>query len=71
MFLSLAKALIFAVVVTLVHCYYGYHAKGGPEGVGRAAGRALRTSLVAIVLIDMVLTFAFWGLTPRLPGVGA
>ena len=70
-FLSLAKALIFAVVVTLVHCYYGYHAKGGPEGVGRAAGRALRTSLVAIVLIDMVLTFAFWGLTPRLPGVGA
>jgi phospholipid/cholesterol/gamma-HCH transport system permease protein len=69
--LSLGKALIFAVVVTLVHCYYGYHASGGPEGVGKAAGRALRTSLVAIVIIDMILTFAFWGLTPKLPGVGA
>lgn len=69
--LSLGKALIFAVVVTLVHCYYGYHASGGPEGVGKAAGRALRTSLVAIVVIDMILTFAFWGLTPKLPGVGA
>jgi phospholipid/cholesterol/gamma-HCH transport system permease protein len=69
-FLSLAKALIFAVVVTLVHCYYGYYAKGGPEGVGKATGRALRTSLVAIVLLDMLLTFAFWGLIPTLPGVG-
>ncbi|MFC4945943.1 MlaE family ABC transporter permease [Pseudonocardia sp. GCM10023141] len=70
-FLSLLKALIFAVVVTLVHCYYGYNAKGGPEGVGRAAGRALRTSLVAIIMIDMILTFTFWGLTPQLPGVGS
>lgn len=68
--LSLAKAVIFAVVVTLVHCYYGYHATGGPEGVGKAAGRALRSSIVLITLVDLLLTLAFWGLSPALPALG-
>src|SRR5438105_12383896 len=31
---SLAKACVFAVAVTLIHCYYGFYASGGPEGVG-------------------------------------
>ncbi|WP_031469083.1 MlaE family ABC transporter permease [Sciscionella sediminilitoris] len=68
--ISVAKALIFAVIVTLVHCYYGYTAHGGPEGVGRAAGRALRTSLVTLVILDMILAFAFYGIPPKLPGIG-
>lgn len=62
--LSLVKAAAFAVIVTLVHCYYGYTARGGPEGVGRAAGRALRTSIVAIVILDLVLTFVLYGANP-------
>src|SRR2546423_129494 len=34
---SLIKAVIFAVVVTLIHCYYGYNASGAAAGrVGRA-----------------------------------
>lgn len=68
---SLAKALIFAMIITLVHCGYGYYASGGPEGVGRAAGRALRTSILAVALTDVLLTFAFWGLRPTLPGLGS
>ncbi|GAA3359333.1 MlaE family ABC transporter permease [Saccharopolyspora gregorii] len=68
--LSLAKAVVFAMVVTLVHCFYGYYATGGPEGVGRAAGRALRASIVAITFTDMVLTLLFWGLSPSLPALG-
>jgi phospholipid/cholesterol/gamma-HCH transport system permease protein len=68
---SLLKALIFAMIVTLVHCYYGYTAHGGPEGVGKAAGRALRTSIVTITVVDLLLTFAFWGLHPSLPGIGS
>jgi phospholipid/cholesterol/gamma-HCH transport system permease protein len=67
---SLAKALILAVVVTLVHCFYGYTATGGPAGVGKAAGRALRVSIVMIMLVDVLLTLTFWGLRPTLPGVG-
>src|SRR4051794_31308423 len=30
---SLIKAMVFATVVALIHCYYGYHATGGPAGV--------------------------------------
>ena len=45
-FYSLAKACIFAVVVSLIHCYYGYFATGGPAGVGVAVGRAIRFSIV-------------------------
>ncbi|WP_007024077.1 MlaE family ABC transporter permease [Saccharomonospora iraqiensis] len=68
---SLAKAVVFAMMITLVHCAHGYHATGGPEGVGRASGRALRTSIVAVAVLDVLLTIAFWGLRPTLPGLGA
>lgn len=59
---SLVKVIVFVLVVTLVHAYQGYHASGGPEGVGIASGRAIRASLVLIVTTDMVLTLVMWGL---------
>lgn len=60
---SFAKVLVFAVVVILVHCYYGYTATGGPAGVGTAVGRAIRLSIVAINVADFLLSFAIWGST--------
>ncbi len=60
---SLGKVLVFAVVIILIHCYYGYYASGGPAGVGVAVGRAVRTSLVAINVIDLFLSMAIWGTT--------
>ena len=54
---------IFAVVVILIHCYYGYYATGGPAGVGTGVGRAIRTSLVAINVVDFFLSLAIWGAT--------
>lgn len=63
---SVAKALIFCAVVTLIHCYYGYFASGGPAGVGAASGRAIRASLVAIVVLNFLMTVAIWGLNPDL-----
>ncbi|QII04614.1 ABC transporter permease [Rhodococcoides fascians A25f] len=68
---SVVKAVVFAIIVALVHCSYGFHASGGPEGVGRAAGRALRTSILAIGITDVFLTFALWGIVPTVPGLGA
>ena len=44
---SFLKVLVFAVVIILTHCYYGYRASGGPAGVGLAVGRAVRFSIVA------------------------
>jgi phospholipid/cholesterol/gamma-HCH transport system permease protein len=60
-FLSMAKVWVFVVLITVTHCYYGYTVRGGPEQVGRAAGRAIRASIVVIALSDMLMTLAFWG----------
>jgi phospholipid/cholesterol/gamma-HCH transport system permease protein len=60
---SFAKVLIFAVVIIGIHCYYGYTASGGPAGVGVAVGRAVRTSIVAINLLDFFISLAIWGAT--------
>lgn len=67
---SATKAIVFAAIVALVHCSYGYFASGGPEGVGQAAGRALRTSILAIGIFDVIFTFGLWGLIPQIPGMG-
>ena len=61
--LSFLKVLVFAVLVILIHCYYGYNASGGPAGVGVAVGRSIRLSIVAINLFDFFLSFAIWGST--------
>ena len=58
---SLAKAAVFAVAVALIHCYYGYYATGGPAGVGVAVGRAIRLSIVTVVILNLVLSLIFWG----------
>ena len=60
---SFGKVLVFAVVVILIHCYHGYTASGGPAGVGVAVGRAVRTSIVAVNVIDLFLSMAIWGST--------
>ncbi len=60
---SFGKVLVFAVVVILIHCYHGFNASGGPAGVGVAVGRAVRTSIVAINVIDLLLSMAIWGAT--------
>jgi phospholipid/cholesterol/gamma-HCH transport system permease protein len=59
--LSMAKVWVFVVTITVIHCYYGFSVTGGPEGVGRSAGRAIRTSIVMIAIADMLMTLAFWG----------
>jgi phospholipid/cholesterol/gamma-HCH transport system permease protein len=58
---SFLKVLIFAVVIVLIHCYYGYYASGGPAGVGVAVGRAVRAAIVAINVVDLFLSLAIWG----------
>ncbi|GED96711.1 putative YrbE family protein [Gordonia crocea] len=59
---SVIKVAVFVALITLVHSYQGFFASGGPEGVGRASGQAIRASLIVVVLADMILTLTFWGL---------
>jgi phospholipid/cholesterol/gamma-HCH transport system permease protein len=62
---SLIKATTYCVAATLIHCYYGYFASGGPVGVGMASGRAVRASLVTIMVLDFTTTVLLWGLQPE------
>lgn len=60
---SFGKILVFSVVIIMTHCYYGYRASGGPAGVGVAVGRAVRTAIVTVTLLDFFLSLAIWGTT--------
>nr|WP_024636997.1 ABC transporter permease [Mycobacterium avium] len=62
---SLIKAVVYCTAVTVIHCYYGYFASGGPVGVGEASGRAIRASLVTIMVLDLSTTIILWGLRPE------
>ncbi len=52
---GLVKAASFGVAVTAVGCACGLQTRGGAEGVGAAATRAVVTSAVLILVLD-----AFW-----------
>ena len=70
-FYSFLKAMVFAVIVTFVHCYYGYNATGGPAGVGVAAGRAIRLSIILVVVVNLFMSLILFGgvnATARLVG---
>ncbi|ALE72165.1 ABC transporter permease [Pseudonocardia sp. EC080610-09] len=59
--LSYLKVIVFATVIILIHCHYGYAAKGGPAGVGVAVGRAVRLSIVSTAILDFFLTLVMFG----------
>ena len=60
---SALKVAIFAVEVGLIHGYFGYFATGGPAGVGRAVGVAIRITIVVVVSTNLLLSYVFWGTT--------
>jgi phospholipid/cholesterol/gamma-HCH transport system permease protein len=60
-FYSVTKASVFAVAVALIHCYYGFYASGGPEGVGVAVGKAIRLSIVTVVILNLFMSLLFYG----------
>ncbi len=58
---SFVQAIFMALAVMMIHTYYGYHASGGPVGVGIAVGNAVRTSLVAVVTVTLLVSLAIYG----------
>jgi phospholipid/cholesterol/gamma-HCH transport system permease protein len=58
---SFVLAVTMAIVIMLIHTYYGFNASGGPAGVGEAVGRAVRTSLIAATLMTMFVSLALYG----------
>jgi phospholipid/cholesterol/gamma-HCH transport system permease protein len=57
---STVKVVIFVALASTVQCYYGFCARGGPEGVGIAAGHAMRASITVVIIVNMLLTMTMW-----------
>ena len=53
---GLYKSAAFAVVITMISTYFGYIAKGGAEGVGKATTTAVVGSSVLVLILDYFLT---------------
>src|SRR3546814_19146943 len=69
-FYSAIKVAIFAIEVGLIHGYFGYYATGGPAGVGRAVGVAIRITIVVVLPTNLLLSYPFWGTTPTVSLTG-
>jgi phospholipid/cholesterol/gamma-HCH transport system permease protein len=52
---STFKTTIFGLIIGLVSCFQGMRTRGGTEGVGRSATRAVVLSSLLIIVADVVL----------------
>ncbi len=55
-FYGLTKSLVFGLIMATVACYHGFYAKGGAEGVGRAATSSVVMGSVLILVSDYILS---------------
>jgi len=58
---GLIKAFFFSLVIATSGCYFGFNAKGGAWGVGRAATLAVVTSSVLILILDFLIALVIFG----------
>ena len=58
---ALLQAVSMALVIMLIHTYYGFNATGGPAGVGQAVGRSVRASLIVATFVIVLLSLAIYG----------
>jgi phospholipid/cholesterol/gamma-HCH transport system permease protein len=60
---GLLKPLIFALVVSMIGCFYGLRTTGGTQGVGRSTTQAVVMAIVLIFILDLLITkiFVFQG----------
>lgn len=61
---GLIKPLVFGGIVALTGCYYGLSARGGTEGVGNAATRAVVMASILVLAVDYFLTQLLLVLVP-------
>jgi len=60
-FFAIIKGVVIAMMIALVGLSNGYRATGGPVGVGAAVGRSLNMSIIAGVLMNLAMSYIFWG----------
>jgi len=55
------KGMVFGAVIALVSCYFGFHARPGPAGVGRATNLAVVVSAVSCAVLNYSLSELMYG----------
>lgn len=56
---GIVKPAVFGVIISMIACYVGLNTRGGAEGVGAAAKRAVVLSSVLILVSDFFMTKIF------------
>ena len=56
---GLLKPLVFAIVISLVGCFYGLRTTGGTQGVGRSTTQAVVVATVLVFVLDLLITKIF------------
>ncbi|MEK6443887.1 MlaE family ABC transporter permease [Pseudonocardia sp. T1-2H] len=54
------QIVAMVVVVMFIHTYYGYNASGGPAEVGEAVGKSVRSSLSAVMVVNLLVAMALY-----------
>jgi phospholipid/cholesterol/gamma-HCH transport system permease protein len=60
---GMLKPFAFAIVISLVGCFYGIRTTGGTQGVGLATTQAVVVSSVWVFVIDAIITQIFVSIT--------
>jgi phospholipid/cholesterol/gamma-HCH transport system permease protein len=61
------KIMVISVLICGIGLYYGYHASGGPVGVGQAVAKSMILNMVLISVIGALGTLMFWGIEVNAP----
>ncbi len=64
-FTGLIKSVLFGLVITAVGCREGFATGAGAEEVGRSTTAAVVTSILMVILVDLVFTFLFYFIDPK------
>jgi phospholipid/cholesterol/gamma-HCH transport system permease protein len=57
---GLIKAFFFGGIISIVGCYFGFTARDGAEGVGRATTLAVVVSLIMVIASDALFSAIFY-----------
>jgi phospholipid/cholesterol/gamma-HCH transport system permease protein len=64
---SFIKGVVISAAVVTVALYFGYRVRGGPVEVGTATAQSMAVNLILVTVLNMAMTFLFWGFNPGLP----
>ena len=59
---GLVKAGVFGMLISGIACYLGLSVTGGAQGVGAATTKTVVYTIVALILVDLAFTWAFYAL---------